>query len=79
MDGGILLQTVALLGLEEGLATCFLARSVIYPDVVRKHALVPDGRVLVMGLAIGYPAEHPVNQFQSERGAAGEFIQWVEG
>jgi nitroreductase len=79
MDGGILLQTIALLAVEEGLGTCFLARSVIYPDVVRKYAPIPRDRVLVMGITIGYPTvDHPLHRFQSERGTPEEFIQWVE-
>jgi len=78
MDGGILLQTIALLALEDGLGTCFLARLVIYPEVVRKHAPIPAGRTLVMGMAIGYPTnDHPINQFQSKRGRLEEFIQWA--
>ena len=78
MDGGILLQTIALLALEKGLGTCFLARLVIYPEVVRKHAPIPPERTLVMGMAIGYPTNgHPINQFESKRGRPEEFIQWA--
>jgi nitroreductase len=79
MDGGLILQTIALLAVDKGLGTCFLARSVQYPQVVRKHAPIPDDRVLVMGLAIGYPeAGHPANTFPRVRGAPEEFIQWVD-
>ena len=38
MDGGCILQTIAILAAEEGLGTCFLARSILYPEIVRNHA-----------------------------------------
>jgi nitroreductase len=79
MDAGCLLQTIALLATEEGLGTCFLARSILFPDIVRRHARIPDGRTLVMGMAIGYPQkEHPLATFQSQRGTQDEFILWVD-
>jgi len=78
LDGGLIFQTITLLAVDQGLGTCFLARSVRYPDVVRKHSNIPSDQVLVMGLAIGYPMEHPANQFQRERGKPQEFIQWVD-
>jgi nitroreductase len=79
MDGGIFLQTVALLAVEQGLGTCFLAVSVSYPDVVRQVAGLGEDQTLIMGLAIGYPVvDHPVNLFKSTRGKTEEFISWVE-
>jgi nitroreductase len=79
MDGGIILQTIALLALEKGLGTCFLAQSVRYPDVVRKYTGIPEDQALVMGLAIGRPLEgHPGSEFRSQRGAPEEFLRFVE-
>jgi len=78
MDAGIVLQTIALLAVGQGLGTCFLAMSVIYPDVVRRHAEIPQDRVLVMGLGIGHPVpDHPANLFRSPRGSPDEFIRWI--
>ena len=79
MDGGIILQTIALLALEQGLGTCFLAQSVRYPGVVRKHSGIPDDQMLVMGMAIGRPIrDHPANIFRSARGKAEEFLRYVD-
>ncbi len=79
MDGGIMLQTIALLAVERGLGTCFLAVSVLYPDVLRTWTEIPEDRVIVMGLALGYPVpDHPVNCFERNRGNPGEFLQWVD-
>ena len=79
MDGGIILQTIALLALEQGLGTCFLAQSVRYPGVVRKHSGIPDDQMLVMGMAIGRPIkDHPANIFRSVRGKPEEFLRYVD-
>ncbi|MBU2548935.1 MAG: nitroreductase [Proteobacteria bacterium] len=78
MDGGILLQTIALLAAEAGLGSCFLARSVAYPDVVKRHAGIEDDRGLAMGLAVGIPdPDHPINRFERKRGAPEDMIQWI--
>jgi nitroreductase len=80
MDGGVLLQTIALLAVQQGLGTCFLAVSVSYPDVVRQVTGMGVEQTLVMGMAIGYPvADHPANLFRSPRGKTEEFISWVDG
>jgi len=79
MDAGCILQTIALLATEEGLGTCFLARSILFPDIVRRHARIPADRTLVMGMAIGHPQpEHPLATFQSQRGTPEEFIDWID-
>jgi nitroreductase len=79
IDGGLVLQTIALLAREAGLGTCILTVSISYPDVVRKHAGLSDDQALVMGMAVGYPVEdHPANRFRSERGQPGEFIRYVD-
>ena len=79
MDGGIILQTIALLALGYGFGTCILAQSVTYPDVVRKYAAIHEDQVLVMGMAIGYPIQdHPANQFRSQRGKPDEFLRWMD-
>lgn len=80
LDAGLILQTIALLAVDEGLGTCFLARSVIFPEVIRKHAKLEPDRILVMGMTIGYPIyDHPANLFPRKRGKPEEFIQWVNG
>ena len=79
LDGGLIMQNIALLAVEKGLGTCFLARSVHYPDVLRKHANIPEDRLLAMGIAVGHPIEdHPAGAFRSQRGDFDEFVQWVD-
>lgn len=79
LDGGMILQTIALLAVDRGLGTCFLARSILYPDVVRKHAGISSNQILIMGTAIGYLLlDHPAIFFRSQRGKPEEFIKWVD-
>lgn len=79
MDGGLILQTLALLAEEQGLGTCILAVSCSYPDVVRQYTGIGSDQTLVMGIGIGYPApDHPANLFRSTRGKAEEFITWID-
>ncbi|MCJ7686575.1 MAG: nitroreductase [Desulfobacteraceae bacterium] len=79
MDGGIIFQTIALLAVEQGLGTCFLAQAIRYPGVVRKHSGIPDDQMLVMAIAIGRPIkDHPANIFRSVRGKPEEFLCYVD-
>jgi nitroreductase len=79
MDAGIILQTIALLAVEQGLGTCILAQAIRYPGVVRKHSGIPDDQMLVMALAIGRPVkDHPANIFRSVRGEPEEFLGYVD-
>jgi nitroreductase len=79
LDCGLILQTIALLAVDQGLGTCILTRSVSYADIVKKHAGIGLDQVLVMGMCIGYPlSDHPANQFRSERGSAEEFCRFVD-
>lgn len=79
LDVGLILQTIALLATDQGLGTCFLARSILYPDVVWKYAGIPPDQILVMGTAVGYPIlDHPANILQSQRGTPEEFLMWVD-
>ena len=79
MDAGIIVQTIALLAVEEGLDTCFLAQSVRYPDVVRRHSGIEKDQMLLMGMAIGHPIEnHPANVFRSERENSPKFLRFVD-
>ena len=79
MDVGLILQTIALLAVEQALGTCILAQAIRYPDVVRKHSAIPDDQMLVMAIAIGRPImDHPANLFRSVRGKPEEFLNYVD-
>ena len=67
-DVGMYMQTVMLLAVERGLATCaqeFWAR---YPRAVGKFLGLPEGLQLFSGMALGYADETaPINQWRTRR------------
>ena len=67
-DVGMYMQSVMLLAVERGLATCaqeFWAR---YPLTVAKHVGLPDDHMVFSGMALGYADDaHPINGWRSTR------------
>lgn len=77
-DAGLLAQNMALLAAEKDLGTCFLAVSVWYADVVRRHTGIPESDRIIIGMAIGSPdPDAPVNRFHSAREPLEAFVRWV--
>ena len=78
-DAGLLAQNIALVAAERGVGTCFLAVSVLYPEVIRKYTGIPESDRILIGLAVGYPDEDaPINQFRSERVPIENVVRWVD-
>lgn len=67
-DVGMYMQTVMLLAVERGLATCaqeFWAR---YPKTVGDHIALPDDHMLFSGMALGWADETaPINGLRTRR------------
>ena len=76
-DLGMYLQTLMLLLVEHGLASCPQECWAIYPDTVTAFLGTPDSRMLFCGMAIGYedPAE-PANALRSERAPISEWADF---
>lgn len=65
---GMLLQTLSLLALEEGLATCFLESWSIYNKVVYENLNIPKDQIVWCGMALGYEDKNAtVNSLVTER------------
>jgi nitroreductase len=76
-DCGAVVQNIMLLATNEGLGTIVQAQAVAYPAVVRKALEIPDSKILLLGIAIGYPDwEHPINQFRTEREPLEKITTW---
>lgn len=75
-DVGMYMQTVMLLAVERGLATCaqeFWAR---YPKTVAEHIALPDDHMLFSGMALGWADESaPINGLRTRRDP---FEVWCE-
>ena len=79
LDVGLITQTLCLVAHGKGVGTCIMAAAVGYPDVLRRVALIPESRRIVVSIAMGYPeSADPVNQFERPRAGLSEFVRWVE-
>jgi len=76
-DAGIMAQTISLAAPAYGLGTCIMARPVYWPDMLRELLGIPESKLIVFGIAIGYPdPEAVVNSYPRERVPWDVFTQW---
>ncbi|MFC1926148.1 nitroreductase [Chloroflexota bacterium] len=76
-DIGIISQTICLLALNYGLATCIHAQGILYPDVVRKFIKIPDSKMIVMCITVGYPDwDFPANKLETPREPVENIVNW---
>ena len=76
-DCGLVAENIMLLATKYGLGTIAQAQAVIYPDVVRKALRIPNSKLIVLGIAIGYPDwNDSINQFRSEREPLDKVAKW---
>jgi len=76
-DCGMVAENIMLLATKYGLGTIAQAQAVHYPDVLREMLEIPDSKVIVLGIAIGYPDwDNPINAFRSEREAVDSVVRW---
>ena len=77
-DLGMYLQTLMLLAVDAGLATCPQECWAMYPETVGRLLALPAERMLFCGVAIGFEDEAaPANALRSERADAGEWLRVV--
>ncbi len=63
--------------LDHGLGTIVQAQAVHYPNVLRQMLGIPDSKLVLVGIAIGYPDwDNPINQFRSDREAVDSVVKW---
>jgi len=76
-DMGIIAQTIALVAHDYGLGTCMMARVVRYPEDLREMLNIPPSKIIVIGIAIGYPdSEALCNTFERQRESVHNFCHW---
>ncbi|MFC2041416.1 nitroreductase [Chloroflexota bacterium] len=76
-DCGLISENIMLLATNYGLGTIPQAQAVVYPDVLRRVLGIPDSRLIVLGIAIGYPSwDDPINQVCSEREPINSIAKW---
>ena len=76
-DCGLIAQNIMLLATHYGLGTIIQIQAVGYPSLLRKVLGIPDSKLIVLGIAIGYPNwDDPINQFRSEREPLDNIAKW---
>jgi len=79
LDIGLISQTICLLAHDKGLGTCLMASAVRYPAAIREIAMIPDDKIIILGIALGYPdPDFPLNHIDRKRAEITEFVHWVE-
>ena len=67
-DCGLVAENIMLLAASRGLGTIAEIQAVMYPDVLRQVLSIPDSRLIVIGIAVGYPdRDDPISKLHSER------------
>ncbi len=76
-DCGLVAENIMLLATKYGLGTIPQIQAVSYPGVLRKALGIPDSKLIVLGIAIGYPNQNdPANGFRSDREPSEKVIKW---
>jgi nitroreductase len=76
-DCGLVAENIMLLATRYGLGTVAQIQAVLYPDVLRKVLGIPDSKIIVLGIAVGYPDwDDPVSELRSEREPLENVSNW---
>jgi nitroreductase len=74
---GIVSQTICLAALAYGLGTCIMGIPVLWPEMFRELLNIPEGKPIVISIAIGYPDfEDPINTFPRPREPLDNLVEW---
>lgn len=77
LDIGAVMQNICLAALNYNLGTCIEDQGVMYPDVLRKFAGIPESKRIIIAIAIGYPnRDFPANRVESARAPIGSITTW---
>ena len=79
LDIGMFAQSIMLTALEFGLATCPQTSIAMYPDIIRETLQIDEDKIIVMGLALGYPNnEAHINKLRMPRDEVERFTTFFE-
>lgn len=67
MDMGGFEQTLMLSAKNQGIDSIPAYEFVKYPDMIRRYLGIPEDEMVAIGVGLGYPTNHPVNGFRSNR------------
>ncbi|MEJ2347225.1 MAG: nitroreductase [Gammaproteobacteria bacterium] len=79
IDYGNFLQSIMLMAVEEGLATCPQAALAEYPDIVKETLDYPPDMTVICGMALGYEdTEALVNSYRTPREEVSTFTRYFD-
>ncbi|MFC2040847.1 nitroreductase [Chloroflexota bacterium] len=74
---GTIAQTICLAALNYGLGTCIQDQGTSFPDVVRKYAKIPESKLIINCITIGFPDwDFPANKLETTREPVENFVTW---
>ncbi|MFC1981820.1 nitroreductase [Chloroflexota bacterium] len=74
---GAIMQTICLVALDYGLATCIEGQSLWFPEIVRKFAGISESKRMIISITIGYPDwDFPANALETKREPTESFVSW---
>lgn len=77
IDLGMIMQTVMLLAVDEGLATCPQAAWALWPETLRGELGLDETMMVAAGMALGYEdSDHPINALQTGRQASDQAFRY---
>jgi nitroreductase len=77
MDIGAVTQTICLTALNYGLGTCIEYQGVMYPEVLRQYAGIPESKRILAAIAVGFPDwDFPANKVDSTRELVDNVTTW---
>ena len=76
-DIGAIVQTICLAALNYGLGTCIQDQGLMFPEVVRSFAGIPESKRMIIAVTIGYPDwDFPANKLESKREPVENITAW---
>lgn len=77
IDIGSVMQTICLTALNYGLGTCIEYQGVMYPEVLRQYAGIPESKRILAAIAVGFPDwDFPANKVESARELVDNITSW---
>ena len=78
LDVGAVMLNICLAAMHFGLGTCIHDQGIMYPDVVKRYAGIPESKRLIIAISIGYPdEENIVNTVSTTRESIESLTNWV--
>ena len=79
IDYGMFLQSVMLVAVDQGLATCPQASIADYPEIIKAELDYPEETVLLCGMALGYEDKGAlVNSYRTSREDVDSFTRYFK-